>query len=115
MSSSIKPLEMTCESCKISATCYKKGSSPLNVQGRLIKCRILNGYSKIEVDDSKLSDTSKELKMKNGPCLSIAEVPTLVESGHMVFEVVKIFHHPILHPREKTTFIADMMYPKSHK
>lgn len=114
MSSPPKALEMTCNLCKISETCPKKGSSPINVKGTLIKCRILNGYCKTEINDSKLSVASKELKIKNGPCLSIAEVPMVIESGHIVYETTKIFHKPILHPRETTTYVAGMLYPKSH-
>ncbi len=110
-------LEMTCKKCKISGTCPARGSSPLALEGgrKMAFCRILDGYSQHPMDDGGLSEESKKVRDRDGPCLSFAEVPRFdAPSGKVYEELVKVFHHPILHPRQTTTEIMDMMVPKSH-
>jgi hypothetical protein len=78
-------------------------------------CQVVGGYGRIPIDPSILSEKSKELSDKNGPCLTIAEVPTHdIDSGKVRFEVTKIFHKPVLNSRERTDYQADMLYPKNH-
>lgn len=78
-------------------------------------CRIIGGYGREPVDPIVLSAESLERSRRDGPCLTIAEVPKRDEgSGYVVLDIVKVFHHPIKHERESTDFRADMMYPKSH-
>lgn len=95
-------LTVECKSCRISKYCPRCGSSPLRLpSGKMGVCRLVGGYGKKSVDISVLSKESKELFDKNGPCLTIAEIPTLDEcSGLMTYQVTKIFAPPILHERE---------------
>ncbi|HEY8095261.1 MAG TPA: hypothetical protein VIE65_04100 [Methylobacter sp.] len=110
-------LEITCKKCKISSTCPARGSSPLSLDKgkRMAFCRILDGYANQPIDDDALSEESKKRKDRDGPCLSLAEVPRLDEaSGKIYTEIIKVFHHPIIHPRQTTSEIMDMMIPKNH-
>src|SRR3990172_8865833 len=108
-------LEMACKNCKVSSYCPKSGSSPLLFKGSTIYCRIVGGYGRKSVDQRILSEKSKELFNKNGPCLTVAEVPTLdVDSGIIKFDVVKVFSPAIKHKRETVPFQMDMMYPSGY-
>jgi hypothetical protein len=109
-------LQAECAKCKVADTCPRKGSSPLIMSGGTKKlfCNIIGGYSKTPVDKSILSPESLERYEKDGPCLTIAEVPTRNNDGNIITEVVKIFSNPILHEREKTNMNQNMIYPKSH-
>lgn len=63
-----------------------------------------------------LSEDSRRRSAKDGPCLTIADVPTRDEaSGKIYFETTKVFHQPIRHPRETTDVRADIMLVRSHK
>lgn len=109
-------LEVRCSSCKVSGTCPRRGSSPLTLSGgkKQVLCRIVGGYSRTPLDESAMSEESRERSAADGPCLTLAEVPVRDEaSGLVSFEVTKIFHHPILHPREKTDVQVDIML-KTH-
>lgn len=110
-------LDMVCSKCKIAECCPKKGSSPLVIPGKKPEmCQLVNGYGRDPISDDKLSEESKQLVDKQGRCLSIAEIPVLDEhTGKIYREIVKIFHQPILHPREKTNWQLDMIYPRSHR
>lgn len=110
-------LNMVCTSCKVANTCPKKGSSPLILPNkRQVMCRILGGYGRKPVDLTKLSSESKAIIERDGPCLTIAEVPAFdTSSGHVYFNTVKIFSEPILHSREKLAPRIQMMYPQSYK
>lgn len=106
-------LEMECAKCCVSPTCPRRGSSPLSAAGTTFKCRLVGGYGRVPVDPSKLSAASKEVAERDGPCLTIAEVP--VEDGEAVlFEIVKIFAPPVLSARESTIVQLDAQYPRSH-
>jgi hypothetical protein len=109
-------LSIPCSKCKISETCPRKGSSPLQRGGRAVPlfCRIVGGYATGPIDPERLSDEGKARAAKDGPCMSIAEVPTAEPSGHIHFEMVKVFHHAIVHPRSTTTLHADAMLTSSH-
>ncbi len=110
-------LQLLCKTCKVSATCPRRGSSPLYTDGnrKMLTCVLVGGYSRDPVDQSILSKESKAASEKDGPCLSIAEVPTFDrDSGKFYFEVVKVFHRPILHPREKVSQKMDAMAELSH-
>jgi hypothetical protein len=107
-------LEIHCNRCRVSKFCEKNGAAPLRFQGKDIPCRIIGGFGRKPIAVEKLSEKSKELAVKNGPCLTLAEVPYVDEgSGVLTYDVVKIFSPPNLHPREKTTGIYDMMYPQT--
>lgn len=110
-------LSLHCSTCKISSTCPRRGSSPLRAKdGRThLLCRVLGGYGRTPADPSTLSADSAARAAKDGPCMSIAEVPTVDEdSGLTHFETVKVFHQAILHPREKSSHRADGMLTRSH-
>lgn len=110
-------LSLHCSKCKISETCPRRGSSPLQREGRSVPlfCRIVGGYAINPVDPERLSEEGRARAAKDGPCLSIAEVPTIEPSGHIHFETVKVFHQAIVHPRSKTAHVLDSMFPRSHK
>lgn len=98
-------LEMTCDRCAVAKTCPRRGSSPLYLQGgKRVHCRILGGYGRQPLDPEVLSEESKKRVEKDGPCLTIAEVPSVVD-GVVVHETVKIFAHPVLSDRERTTVV----------
>lgn len=80
-------------------------------------CRVVGGYSRDPVDASALSPESAERAAKDGPCLSLAEVPRLdKDSGHTYYETVKVFHQPMRHPRETPTVrLLDSMLSSSHR
>ena len=101
-------LRVVCESCKVSNECSKKNSSPLKVNNRVYYCYLLNGYGRVPLDESKLSEESKEKVRKFGPCLTIAQVPTVDESGRAEWVVEKVFSQPVLHGREKTSVILEL-------
>lgn len=109
-------LQMRCVTCKIAESCSANGSSPLVLPSKKhLLCTIFNGYSRAPADESILSEESRAAAKKDGPCMSIAEVPSIdPDSGMVFYKLVKIFHEPILHEREKTSFIQDQWYPKSH-
>jgi len=107
-------LDMECRRCRVSSTCPKVGQSPLKVGSKVFMCRIIGGYGRTPADPSILSEESAARAAKDGPCLTLAEVPTVDEDGTLVFVVERIFSQPILHDREKTDLRMDIMYPKSH-
>lgn len=109
-------LSMECSRCKIKATCPKSGNSPLVLfSGKKVLCSIIGGYSKIPVDKEILSNESLERCEKDGPCISIAEVPSRVDNNNIQYETVKVFHQPILHDRERIAQDLSVAFPKSHK
>jgi hypothetical protein len=76
---------------------------------------LIGGYGRMPLDEAAMSEETKKIRDRDGPCLTIAEVPTLdPNTGITHYETIKIFHKPILHPREKTSEMLDRMYPKSH-
>lgn len=109
-------LQMQCSRCQVAQTCPRRGSSPLHLGGRTpVFCRIVGGYGRTPLDDGAMSPETKERSLRDGPCLTIAEVPTKDEhSGHVYFEVTKVFHHPVLHPREKTDLNLNVAQPRSY-
>lgn len=107
-------LEIHCDRCRVSEFCEKKGAAPLRYQNKDIPCRIIGGYGRKSIPVEKLSENSKKMAVKNGPCLTLAEVPYIDEgSGTLAYHIVKVFSPPNLHPREKATGIYDMMYPQT--
>jgi|HubBroStandDraft_6_1064221.scaffolds.fasta_scaffold574155_2 hypothetical protein len=109
-------LQVTCDKCKVAETCPKKGSSPAifpHLNKRKLFCHIIGGYGRVPVRESLLSEESKEKSKVNGPCLTIAHVPTYDEStGMLTDEVVKIFSKPIKHPRETIPWNINLFFPK---
>jgi hypothetical protein len=110
-------LTVICTTCKVASTCPKKGSSPLKLpNGKQLMCKILGGYGRKPLEPKVMSKETRELAEKDGPCLTIAEVPALdPASGLVYYDTVKIMSQPILHPREKVSFRTEMMYPQSCK
>jgi hypothetical protein len=106
-------LEMTCDRCSVAQTCPKNGASPLFLSGgKRAHCRIVGGYGRTPVDPEILSSESRQRAEKDGPCLTIAEVPAL-EDGIVVHEVVKIFSPPVLSERERpTAVLGGQLNPK---
>jgi hypothetical protein len=110
-------LQVLCKTCKISATCPKRGSSPLYADGnrKMMTCVVVGGYGRDPVDPSILSEESKSSSERDGRFLSIVEVPAFdKDSGKYYFEVVKVFHEPIVHPREKVSHKMDVGVELSH-
>ncbi len=113
----LNSLPMHCSRCKVSQTCPRRGSSPLLLgKGkRPLLCSIVGGYAHRPVDKSSLSKASLGRSEKDGPCLTLADVPTVdPDSGHVYFETTKIFHDPILHPRQTTKTRMDVGLTASH-
>lgn len=81
--------------------------------GTKMVCRIVGGYGRQPVDPAILSPESLERSKSDGPCLTIAEVPSVVD-GTFVIDVVKIFAPAVTHEREKVAFNAEMIYPRTH-
>jgi len=77
-------------------------------------CRIVGGYATEPVSPDILSEAGRARAAKDGPCMSIAEVPTMEPSGHVHHETVMVFHHPIIHPRAHTPYRMDSMLEQSH-
>lgn len=108
-------LEMECVKCKVANTCPSFGSSPMKVPGGyIVKCVIVGGFGRTPIDQTILSDESKEKSMRDGPCLTIAEIPSMDDDGRVSLNVTKIFSEPVLHDREKVPDIISRIYPKSH-
>lgn len=101
----MKVLLTRCQDCKVAANCPKRGASPTVIGKSTFLCRLMDGYGREAVDPDILSAESKARSEKDGPCVTIAEVPVPDEQT-VTYSVVKIFHHPILHPREKVDFDA---------
>ncbi len=112
---SANPLTMECSKCKVANYCPRKGSSPSFTRAKKkVLCVIVGGYGRKPLDEAALSEESKKLVEKNGPCLTIAEVPTF-EDDLLVMELTKIFSPPILHEREKVDDVMSRIYPKAYK
>jgi hypothetical protein len=106
---------MECTKCRVAKTCPRFGSSPLLTKGKKkVFCRIVGGYGRIPVDKEILSIESAARSEKDGPCLTIAEIPTL-EDDLIIMEITKIFSHPILHERETVPDIINRIVPSSTK
>lgn len=97
-------LDVVCKSCKISAYCPEKGVAPLRYNQHLIPCQLAGGYGKTEVEASKISAKSLPLYQQNGKCVSFALIPFIDELGNLQTRLTKVFHPPIVHPREKTSY-----------
>ena len=110
-------LQMHCSKCKVADTCPRNGSSPTTTKGgKSVLCRIVGGYGRTEIPESKMSEESRAIARENGPCITIAEVPTIDEpSGKLYFDVVKIWSQPIRHARESTSVMMDRLVPRSTK
>jgi hypothetical protein len=117
--SSPNVLMLHCLKCKVSGSCPRSGSSPLKpaagTREKPLFCRVVGGYGQSPVDRSILSEELAARSDKDGPCLTLAEVPTREPSGHVHFELVKVFHHPIVHPRSTTTERMDSWAERSHR
>lgn len=110
-----KFLKTECSKCKVATNCKRFGSSPLIISGKITEyCRIVGGYGREPVDSSILSPESKTARDNNGPCLTIAYVPTIEGSGEVIMEITKIFSQPVLHERESVSWSIGNMYPKIH-
>lgn len=108
-------MEMECAKCFVSNTCSRRGSSPLAFEGRVFKCRIIGGFGRKPIDKSILSAESVKSCEKDGPCLTVAEVPT-VEDGFVTFAVTKIFSPPCLSQRETNVAVTSSdVTAKSYK
>lgn len=101
-------VDVECSKCKLANQCPKRGASPVVYKNKKIYCKILGGYGRLPLDEEVMSEASKEISRNNGRCLTLVIVPILDENSSTVgTELVKIFHQPVLHPREKTITIAD--------
>jgi hypothetical protein len=108
-------METECSKCLVSKTCSKRGSSPLIFGGKTFKCRIVGGFGRKPIDKSVLSEESIKSCKENGPCLTVAEVPT-VEDGFVIFVVTKIFSPPCLSQRETNVAVTSSdVTATSHK
>jgi len=110
-------LKMTCNRCKVSNNCSSNGQSPLIVNGKNVAiCELIGGYGRTPVEENILSQESLSKSRADGNCLTLAHVPSFdEESNEIIYKLVKIFHSPNFHPREKTDFWQDSVIPKNHK
>jgi len=61
-----------------------------------------------------LSADSQRLAERDGPCLTLVEIPVIDElTGEVGYVLTKVFSKPILHERETVGFHMGMLYPKS--
>ena len=116
MSNKVNDLQITCVKCKVASTCPRRGSSPMLVSQsskKYVFCKIVGGYGRDPVDKSLLSQESIECYEKNGPCLTIAYIPTYDKENDMVVpELTKIFSQPVKHPRETIPWNINLCVPK---
>lgn len=111
-------LEVQCSRCRVAEHCPARGASPLILDGgrTVMACRVPGGYGRNPPRPEIVSEESRKRQEEHGECLTLAEVPRLDQaSGKAYRELVKVWHPAIAHPREKTDFQMDMMYPRSHK
>ena len=106
-------MRIMCDKCLVNKSCQYKGSSPTTYKKKTFSCEIIGGYGREEVPDEKLSEENKENKKKFGKSLTIFHTP-LIEDEILTTVVNVVFHEPIVHAREKTNYMLDMIYPKSH-
>jgi len=91
---------MECNRCVVAQNCPRRGSSPLVIDGKTLKCRIVGGFGREPVDRTILSEESRLVSDRDGPCLTIAEIPTVDDQKIVMLEVTKIFSSPNLTERE---------------
>ena len=111
----INNLTVACVKCKVASTCPRRGSSPTLVpkSKKQLFCQIIGGYGRDPIDTSKLSPDSLARSKRDGPCLTIAQVPTWnPDINTYMTELVKIFSQPNKHPRENVAWNINIMYPK---
>jgi hypothetical protein len=99
-------IEMECNRCSVAKTCPRRGSSPISVEKAIVKCKIIGGFGRTPVDRTVLSEESIARVDRDGPCLTIAEVPDVDEQGYVTFTVVKVFSPPCLSDREKNVIVT---------
>lgn len=95
-------IDVTCNRCKLYQLCPKKGNSPIRFQNHLIPCQLVGGYGRKPIVESKVSTKNLKLYKENGPCITFVQIPYINELGNLDSDLIKIFHQPILHDREKT-------------
>src|SRR5512135_795906 len=109
-------LQMTCDKCKVASTCPKKGASPMQPRkgvSRPVFCYIIGNYGRDPVETRLLSPESLVRMQKDGPCLTLAQVPVWDdESNTLQTEIVTIFSPPIRHPRETVPWNINLIHPK---
>ncbi len=77
-------------------------------------CHIIGGYGRDPINRALLSPESLARSETDGPCLTIAVVPTRdEETGMIQEEIVKIFAPPVKHPRETVPFNINLIYPSN--
>lgn len=67
------------------------------------------------MDRAVLSNETRAVSDRDGPCLTLAYVPSVDDEGHVVHVLTKVFSPPVLHDRETVPWNVEQMYPKSHK
>lgn len=108
-------LEMECSRCSVAKNCPRYGTSPITLPKNILRCRIVGGFGRVPIDKAVLSKESAALYEKNGPCLTVAEIPSVDDQGYVLFEVVKIFSPPCLSDREtKVPTMFSNVEPRSH-
>ena len=107
-------LEVECNKCLVSKTCPHYGSSPSGTGKNRVLCRLIGGYGRTPIPPNSLSKTSLERSLKDGPCLTIAEIP-YIENGVVGTRIAKIFSKPVLHPREASGINPREANPRSYQ
>jgi hypothetical protein len=111
----VPKLKMTCDKCKVASTCPRNGQSPFqpHILKKPVYCQILGGYGRNPVNPRILSASSLARMQKDGPCLTLAEIPYLdAVTNTLRTEVVSVFSQPVRHPRETVPFNINLLYPK---
>jgi hypothetical protein len=108
-------LEMVCDKCAVSTTCPKKGSSPISISTSVLKCKIIGGFGTTPMDRSSMSEESIKTSDRDGPCLTVAEVPR-TNGSSVEWDVVKIFAPPYVPDRDKKVIVTSSdVTARSHK
>ena len=68
-------IKVDCQRCMVNNSCPFSGQSPQISGKRLFYCMLIGGYGKAPLDPSILSKESRDLVEKNGPYLTLAEIP----------------------------------------
>jgi hypothetical protein len=103
-------LQVDCVKCRVAEKCPRKGASPTVVNGKRLLCGLIGGYGRVPLSPSVMSEESRARSTVDGPCLTLAQVPT-VKDGSVEYELVKIFSPPVLHDRETVPWQTAMIAP----
>jgi hypothetical protein len=107
-------MNVTCNKCRVSKWCPKKGFSPTKYEGETFMCKLIGNYGRNPIDRNHISDESLVSYEKNGPCLTLMNSWEF-HDGTMFPIILKVWSPPILSPRETKPFDVNQLTPRSHR